>query len=875
MTRDNADTEYTLFDIIIRTANKSDSGFDNRCSKSPLDKSYLSSWFCPEATHRHMPASLRKFRYISSSRDPYSRRCVIDENFTSPYVSALFERYTIVSGCSSIEVTNTTTPSREVHVINLVNSIPGDSSGTVATPGGKRVVVRLDIKPIGDTAHYDRPLIFVLNSHRQVTWRIRSERLDNTSRHRFWITRNSLLQKEGHMRIKVKKVTLPSETEALLRWVRRKWQAITSFTEVPQANIIIKQIGTESSAPSTCTISSLFNSPTTVAAYLQPQSTRGCVALANRGINNRDVHIIELHSANTSPHKLTAIPDVVVQIRAKVKSPTHHYIVLVLKSHERVKWHINIRGIRGGIDIITDGEVDTADIRLQTVRVAAERLERYSGASLIEWVRDKYGPSVSYTSAVLANRFNLVVDGGDPAKESTDTDGVSRGRVDPFHYQNEVRVALRRSRRVQCFNSGMKVALRKEALKRYGVTKRHLSLRSEDCHARENATHFILETSLSGCGTVLHPDPRTLVFENVVVVRQLNKPSSDGQTDASTDKMEGGSADDSLEVGSGMELTSRDDTFLDDEDYRQANSKILSQFVCGYLPGIAHINLAHPPRKVSVESSIDIYTDETYTEKHTKYPHSVSAKEIVFVETSISADQNFGVLIENCSVASSTSEHSEDRHILISTGCKLDKTVKWHMKTNNNKVATPESDDDTAQQQRFSFKYYRYWEGRVHSYIQCHVVVCSRVKHPTMERCVSRDRYCLTRNMHPKNVPETTFIHTSLLKLAEPELVTWKNTGATTTLGSGTPGNIHDAQDGPTNCVQVVRVQGLDTLTVVGISFAAFIMGVLLTAALWFIHTHTGPMRGRFSRRPRLNETSGESTPSSTAPITIHQVHPH
>jgi len=46
------------------------------------------------------------------------------------------------------------------------------------------------------------------------------------------------------MRIKVKKVALPSETEALLRWVRRKWQAITSFTEVPQANIIIKQIGT-------------------------------------------------------------------------------------------------------------------------------------------------------------------------------------------------------------------------------------------------------------------------------------------------------------------------------------------------------------------------------------------------------------------------------------------------------------------------------------------------------------------------------------------------------------------------------------------------------------------------------------------------------
>ena len=42
------------------------------------------------------------------------------------------------------------------------------------------------------------------------------------------------------------------------------------------------------------------------------------------------------------------------------------------------------------------------------------------------------------------------------------------------------------------------------------------------------------------------------------------------------------------------------------------------------------------------------------------------------------------------------------------------------------------------------------------------------------------------------------------------------------------------------DCVQVVQVQGLDTLTVVGISFAAFLMGVLSTAALWLIHTHTG-----------------------------------
>lgn len=32
----------------------------------------------------------------------------------------------------------------------------------------------------------------------------------------------------------------------------------------------------------------------------------------------------------------------------------------------------------------------------------------------------------------------------------------------------------------------------------------------------------------------------------------------------------------------------------------------------------------------------------------------------------------------------------------------------------------------------------------------------------------------------------------------------------------------------------------LDTPTVMGIAFAAFVIGVLLTGALWFIYSHTG-----------------------------------
>lgn len=49
-------------------------------------------------------------------------------------------------------------------------------------------------------------------------------------------------------------------------------------------------------------------------------------------------------------------------------------------------------------------------------------------------------------------------------------------------------------------------------------------------------------------------------------------------------------------------------------------------------------------------------------------------------------------------------------------------------------------------------------------------------------------------------------------------------------------------------CVCLLAVfYGLDTLTVVGIAFAAFVIGALLTGALWFIYSHTGKHKSAFS----------------------------
>ena len=43
-----------------------------------------------------------------------------------------------------------------------------------------------------------------------------------------------------------------------------------------------------------------------------------------------------------------------------------------------------------------------------------------------------------------------------------------------------------------------------------------------------------------------------------------------------------------------------------------------------------------------------------------------------------------------------------------------------------------------------------------------------------------------------------------------------------------------------------IIIEGLDSGTVVGIAFAAFIIGVLMMGILWFIHTHSGSSKSNF-----------------------------
>lgn len=49
------------------------------------------------------------------------------------------------------------------------------------------------------------------------------------------------------------------------------------------------------------------------------------------------------------------------------------------------------------------------------------------------------------------------------------------------------------------------------------------------------------------------------------------------------------------------------------------------------------------------------------------------------------------------------------------------------------------------------------------------------------------------------------------------------------------------------SCEQVVHVEGLSMEIVIAIAFAAFIIGILLMASLWYIYVHTGKWAARLT----------------------------
>ncbi|KAF7203862.1 transforming growth factor beta receptor type 3 isoform X1 [Nothobranchius furzeri] len=791
------------------------------------------------AQKSHFPWTLLAVCCLTNA-GPMSRSpCELLPVGTGHPVQAITRNYTIMSGCAS---RGTATLPQEVHVINLRGHAP-------ESPDNTPVKVELHLKPIQSMLHHQKPLVFLLNSPQPLIWNVKAENLELHIRHTFHVSQGSEVhfqQRNSSLFTQVQE-NLPRGNGHLLKYAQEKYGAVTSFSELRMTRAIYIKVGEDLGLSDTCEIDSSFLSLKYLGSYEEPQASRGCVLSAPE--KNREVHIIELQSPDSSSSYQV---EVFVDIKPlKESSLVVSDVVLLLKCEKSVNWVVKTHSVNGKLYVVAS---DTMSVNSHMSVSQYPRQSLPSGPqALISWAQEHgYSPVTSYTNTPVATQFNIRLREPDAVARP---DGVpflpqfnsgprlnngpaSRLSGQPFSFPHplpggfpifppdlEERNVLDIGVHVKCEDKRMVVSVDKESLKANGFTNASLTLQDPECKAVVNATHYMLETPLTGCKTTMLPmsdNVKVLHINNVII----NPVQAGG----------GGLVDEDQEFKHGPFTSGPVEYDRILAEQKQPTSFI--EFNCTYRKDERISTSTHkkPTRPLANDVTFDmeLYDTLPFNTPSRQAFYTVSKHKEVFVSvTSTTSNPDVGFTITSCFISPDSNSKVSSSYMLIETICPKDDSVSYIYQGD----VSPSS--ATTDNKTFSFTF----DSKLNSeflFLHCEVSVCSKRNQRNQElpQCLTCD------SVSPDSIVQLMLN----IKVLTKKLIV---------LGDyKTAPKPHGPPDEET-------LYMLDTPTVMGIAFAAFMIGVLLTGALWFIYSHTSGTAGRQPvQRPQPVSEHSSAAPS-------------
>ncbi|GAB1597599.1 transforming growth factor beta receptor type 3-like [Argonauta hians] len=758
----------------------------------------------------------------------------------SPYIKAFTEVSENGHGCFSNETNNGT----EVHVVFLTNRNRNNGE------------VYLEVISKNKKQVHSNPLILILGSRRQVNWKVRLPNIGNGKGEHLIVTyiRSTVKFTKKVDYVDISKYgNFPTRAKKLLKWVSNKFQAVTSYTWFHSKSRHLRlQVGINSKAPLQCTLRKKAKTPYASTISYNGIPFGGCAVNRNQDFSFSPKHIIEVVGARKSP-----LNEINIELRSFNGKNSNVNMILVLKASDDVVWVIRSRKIMGSLEIHSNHEVKTDHVMMPRVALNREKLYA-SGRNLVNWAGEHtYGYISSYTNISRVDKITLSVEGTsldqsfkpDKTKNSK-PDVRDPSLVSPFANPVKTKAVLQAAMQTSCFPDGLVVHINSSLTKMYGLKHDQITLDDPVCRAEKINDYFVLRSSYSNCQTVLHKSS-PLKYSNKLKIHhspmlkplQPLKASKVTQFEGSGVRNDGseGDDDDSDEKtydkkqgsGSGY-LLPLDDTHMDDEDYRFQN--IMIDFSCS------------PNKKITpmLKYHLDFYDDPLYSNLYDHSPFYTTKEKFIYVKARVSGDSHYGVQILNCALT----EYGRSIQPLLDKGCPAQHSgLKWQ---GNNELGM----------EYFSFKVNPHVAEGVEHQISCTVIACA--KDITLEtgtwktqQCTSPKEFCATYS------EQNSFIGKQLVKVVG-EVSFVVHSGKTLFC------NKNNRLPTKTSIKQVT-VQGLESGTVIGIAFSAFIIGVLLTATLWFIQVYTDPQKREAKRRIEgsTTETSADSTPCSFSPISM------
>ncbi|XDV35900.1 hypothetical protein PO909_005763 [Leuciscus waleckii] len=628
---------------------------------------------------------------------------------------------------------------------------------------------------------------------------------------------------------------LPHGNEHLLSWAHQRYRAVTSFSELKMAHDIYIKVGEDSVFSETCKIDNKFLSLNYLASYIQPQPSTGCVLSGPD--HDQEVHIIELQAPNSSSAFQV---DVIVDLRPlDGDAPLHRDIVLLLKCEKSVNWVIKAHSVIGKLEIVTSDTVglsDDTERLMQVSKTVKQKLPAGSQA-LIQWAEENgFNPVTSYTNTPVANHFKLRlreqdlgnIDEGmfppelsilrniNPLPKPSARDSPARtGFPFPFlpsmdqglsfpppmpsleEHQGSPNVGFS----VQCEKNKMVVSIDKETLQANGFGKPNITLQDSQCKATSNTTHYILETPLSGCQTTKipsHPSPVVLYINSIVISQS------------------------ELKDGSGWPV---DDEDLESRILPESGPRATILFNCTYRKNQGTPVDSDIGSDDFVVDSLDnvTFNMELYSNPFhfpiTQSFLTITENRPIYVEISATkADPNLGFMIQTCFISPESNPLMPSDYIVIENICPKDDSVLYYPERSDFPIPHAQMD-----KKRFSFTYRSKFNVSL-LFLHCEMSLCSRNdKEMNLPECMLPDEACTYLSLD-----NILLMMMNTKTITKPMVV----------ISDNTPDTVKVPEEKISPHLDIIYV--LDTPTVVGIAFAAFVIGALLTGALWFIYSHTG-----------------------------------
>ncbi|XP_075999113.1 transforming growth factor beta receptor type 3 [Genypterus blacodes] len=590
-------------------------------------------------------------------------------------VQGLLEKFEAGPGCAGRE-----SGTKETHVIAV--------GGATHQPENKVTVL---LKPLSAAPSPYRELHLLLSSRLPVHWWLEAKRLPADLPVLVQLSSNSSIESPS-LRLQVQSMhSLPYQPRALHRWALKHHSSLSSLTHTSHGNQVYIHVGEDPTLPAVCQLQSVFLSHNYMTSDLQPQEVQGCTP-AGFGGNSPEVHIIKLHSAGSGLCGSLQV-EVTVSLVPPVATWNTQNVVLILSSMVPVNWAISAHGLQGQISVHSSNSVSPPyppepSLTLST----AVNSDLSTIPDLLVWAKERgYTKVTSYTEADLANRFVVQLAGGSTALVATVTPLSGRP---PWVEEHRLRQRLngedQEALTVQCEDGQLSVALGQSILQILSVPVAAVTLQDLKCQAQSNGSHFLLVFPVMSCETeaVLLGRPRRVQYKNMVLLWR-----DDPQSVLALNK----TGKEARPFGIHFSCVAAVPSPVDVVSHLQAELLPWSPKGPELNPGPRH--LPAPRHRTGPVLILKLFVTESYEQRQIG-PCVVSADQRVYVEISAKEPVTHFVEVMSCVVSPWSDPNKAPFWTVIKDGCSSDPSLTLSTVMEGDEEGTSDDEDGELEEEK-------------------------------------------------------------------------------------------------------------------------------------------------------------------------------